>query len=128
MLGHGRQTSASARRTPANFRNHATRLGAVGFFRGIDGSDPLRPESIGQQSGIEEERKSTNSWTMAIGTLACPSCDAPIAPRGPLTPAQPLGCPFCAHEGHVRDFLSLTTPTRPARVVVRVIQRHRVQR
>jgi hypothetical protein len=90
----------------------------VGFFRSIDGDEPIRPHS-----GMEEERKATNTRTMAVGTLACPACDAPVAPIGPLTPSQPLACPFCAHEARVRDFLSLATPTRPARVVVRVIQR-----
>jgi hypothetical protein len=29
-------------------------------------------------------------------------------------------CPFCEHRAPVRDFLSLATPTRPARVVVRI--------
>jgi hypothetical protein len=31
-----------------------------------------------------------------------------------------MACPFCAHAGAVRAFLSLEPPTRPARVVVRV--------
>jgi hypothetical protein len=95
----------------------------VGFFRGIDGSEPIRPQPLGRLSGTEEERKVSRSWTMALGTLACPSCDAPVAPAGPLSPADPLACPFCAHAAHVRDFLSLETPTRPAHVAIRVIQR-----
>jgi hypothetical protein len=37
-----------------------------------------------------------------------------------LSPAEPLACPFCGESGAVRDFLSLTPPSRPARVVVRV--------
>ncbi|HEY4097643.1 MAG TPA: hypothetical protein VGM33_19120 [Baekduia sp.] len=98
----------------------------MGFFRGIDGAEPIRPQPLGRLSGTEEERKATRTWEMAVGTLACPACDAPVAPRGPLSPSQPLGCPFCAHEGRVRDFLSLRTPTRPAHVVVRVIQPHRI--
>ena len=94
----------------------------MGFFRGIDGSEPSGPQSLGRLSGTEEVRKTTRSWAMAVGTLACPACDAPVAPTGPLSPAQPLACPYCAHAGHVRDFLSLATPTRAAHVVVRVIQ------
>ncbi|HMJ35100.1 MAG TPA: hypothetical protein VK501_14410 [Baekduia sp.] len=94
----------------------------MGFFRGIDGSEPIRPQPLGRLSGTEEERKVSRSWTMASGTLACPSCDAPVAPMGPLSPADALACPFCAHAARVRDFLSLATPTRPAHVVVRVIQ------
>jgi hypothetical protein len=34
-----------------------------------------------------------------------------------------LTCPYCLHPGVVRDFLSLGLPTRPARVVVRVVRR-----
>jgi hypothetical protein len=95
----------------------------VGFFRGIDGSEPIRPQPLGRRSQAEEERKASRSWTMASGTLACPACDAPVAPTGPLSPADPLACPYCAHAAHVRDFLSLETPTRPAHVTVRVVQR-----
>lgn len=63
---------------------------------------------------------------MAGGTLACPHCDAPVAPAEPvLRPAQPLGCSFCRYEGAVRDFLSLTAPTRPTRVAVHVLGRPR---
>ncbi len=98
--------------------------------RGIDGSDPVRPESIGRLGGTQEERRVTRSRLLAAGTLACPECDAPVAPPAPpepaLTPAAPLACPVCAHAGVVRDFLSLATPTRPARVEVRVVERGRV--
>lgn len=64
---------------------------------------------------------------MAGGTLACPRCDAPVAPAEPvLHPAEPLCCSFCRHEGAVRDFLSLAAPTRPTRVAVhlRLTARH----
>ena len=37
-----------------------------------------------------------------------------------MSPADPLSCGFCRHEGAVRDFLSLAEPTRPTRVTVRV--------
>jgi hypothetical protein len=36
------------------------------------------------------------------------------------SPADPIACGFCAHDGLVRDFLSLEEPTRPARVAVRL--------
>ena len=67
------------------------------------------------------EIRPARSTVLATGTLACPRCDAPVAPGPvPLRPAEPLACPFCAHDGAVRDFLSLGAPSRPARVVVRV--------
>ena len=34
---------------------------------------------------------------VAVGSLACPRCDAPVHLSGPLGPAAPLGCPFCDH-------------------------------
>ena len=94
----------------------------MALHRGIDGSEPLRPEPITRLAGSYEERRSVRTWRLATGTLACPQCDAPVAPAGaPLRPADPIACPYCSTSGFVRDFLSLGAPTRPARVQVRVV-------
>src|SRR3954447_25077348 len=88
----------------------------------MDGSEASRPgEPVGRLGGTEEVRVAARSTIMATGTLACPSCDAPVAPPGPLSPADPIGCGFCGHAGVVREFLSLASPSRPAHVVVRVV-------
>ena len=90
--------------------------------RGIDGSEPVRPQPLEQPAGPREKRRSERTSRLAGGTLACPACDAPVAlAAGPMTPADDLSCPVCFHGGAVRDFLSLATPTRPARVEVRVV-------
>jgi hypothetical protein len=81
-------------------------------------TDPSRPEARWQELRVAER-----SQRLAVGTLACPRCDSPVAPAGPVSPAAPLVCPFCDHTGFVRDFLSLALPTRPARVEVRVVAR-----
>jgi hypothetical protein len=95
----------------------------MAFQHGIDGSEPIRP--VGDLAGPHEDRKATQGH-LASGTLACPRCDAPVAPgAGYFSPADPVGCPYCGHAAAVRDFLSLSQPTRPARVVVRVIRRRR---
>ena len=66
-------------------------------------------------------RRDIRTATLCEGTLACARCDAPVAAGGQaLTMTTELVCPFCAHRGPVRDFLSLAAPTRPARVVVRI--------
>lgn len=91
--------------------------------RGIDGQDPLRAEPVTRLDGTFEERRSHGVWELATGSLACPRCDAPVSPPGPVSPADPLACPYCDHAAPTRDFLSLGEPTRPARVVVRVIER-----
>ena len=93
----------------------------MALHRGSDGSEPLRPEPITRLGGWHEERRTVRSWRLATGTLACPDCDAPVAPAGsPLRPADRIACPYCLSAGFVRDFLSLAAPSRPARVAVRV--------
>ena len=56
-------------------------------------------------TGPSKERRETRSARMAMGTLACPQCDAPVALAYPLTPADWMGCPYCFHTGPARDFL-----------------------
>ena len=89
----------------------------------FDGAEPIRPEKVGRVDGTQEERRVWRTWHLASGTLACPACDAPVAPvvGELLAPADPLACPYCTHGGAVRDFLSLAAPTRPAHVSVRVV-------
>ena len=94
------------------------------IHRGMDGSEPVRPEPVGRLAGSHLERRCVRGWLLGRGTLACPGCDAPVAPpRRGLSPADPLACPFCDRAGAVRDFLSLAAPPRPAQVDVRVVVR-----
>jgi RNA polymerase subunit RPABC4/transcription elongation factor Spt4 len=68
-----------------------------------------------------EERRSLQNGRLCDGTLACRSCDAPIAAHGTVLSLQDeLTCPFCGSHATVREWLSLATPGRPARVVVSV--------
>ena len=97
----------------------ALRLTSVSLFRGIDHGEFERGGRA--QPAVEERRKATSSGVLGTGTLACRRCDAPIDPGArPLSLTESLVCPFCDGRGPVRDFLSLASPTRPARVVVRV--------
>lgn len=92
--------------------------------RGIEGTDPVGAEPVARVAGPVEERRATRS-DLATGTIACPVCDAPVAPGPwPLSPADALSCPYCAHAAPVRDFLTLGDPGRPARVRVRVRVAH----
>jgi hypothetical protein len=85
----------------------------------------MQSEPIRRLDGPHEvERRVRRSQRLGGGTLACERCDAPIAlGGGPVSPTDPIGCPFCGHRASVRDFLSLASPPRPARVEVRVVQR-----
>jgi hypothetical protein len=76
----------------------------------------------GERIAHEEVRHSRRSSQFAVGTLACRRCDAPVSPGDSarlLT--ETLTCPFCSHQAPVRDFLTLGPPTRPARVVLKVV-------
>ena len=96
----------------------------MSFQRGIDGSDPIDGGHIRGLAGEQEIRRTVRSSILGAGTLACPLCDAPVAlARAHVSPSDRLACPFCDHTGSVRDFLSLAAPSRPARVVVRVVHR-----
>ena len=95
-------------------------------FQRSDGAEPVRPDPVGGTAETHHFRRRVNTGRLATGTLACPRCDAPVAlASGPTAVSAPLACPFCRHTGLVREFLSLASPTRPARVAVRVVQRSR---
>jgi hypothetical protein len=88
----------------------------VSFHRHVDGPEPVRSDPI-----VRPARR-PRVWRLGTGTLACPRCDAPVAlGDGAVSPADAVACPFCRHDGAVRDFLSLAEPSRPARVAVRVV-------
>jgi hypothetical protein len=79
---------------------------------------------VGGPAARYERRRAVSTTRLAVGTLACPDCDAPVAPpAAPLSPADPLGCGYCLRTGAVRDFLSLAAPSRPTRVEVRIVDR-----
>jgi hypothetical protein len=81
-----------------------------------------RSEADRRRAGaVQEDRRQASREVLGVGTLACPQCDAPVG-IGPerLAPGSPLTCPFCGHHEPLRAFLSLTPPTRPTRVIVRV--------
>jgi hypothetical protein len=92
----------------------------------MDGSDPIRADAAAQPVEVREDERRASSWRLGMGTLACPVCDAPVALAAEaMAPADALRCPFCGNAGAVRDFLSLTEPSRPARVEIRVVHRSR---
>lgn len=87
------------------------------FDRAFAGFDPA-----GRRA--RDLRPDTGTGVIAHGTLACPDCDAPTSPGPvPLAPVDVLHCPVCWRAGPVREFLSLKTPRRPARVQVRLVLR-----
>ena len=91
----------------------------------MSGSDPLRGQPLAGRTGVHEERRCTRTWRLGTGTLACPTCDAPVSLGGRIALAtDTLHCPFCARRGPLRDFLSLATPehpARPAKVQIRIV-------
>lgn len=93
----------------------------MGIDRAFSNSEPA-----GRRARAEDLRQDSHVGIMGIGTLACPRCDAPIAPGPrPMTPTDAIACPICAHGAPAREFLTLAAPSRPARVVVRLVRRTR---
>jgi hypothetical protein len=89
---------------------------------------PINTRSAnGDERPVHEEIRDTRrSSQFAVGTLACERCDAPVSPgESPRRLTDPLTCPFCAHRAPLREFLTVGAPTRPARVILRVV--HRVE-
>ncbi|CAB4904812.1 unannotated protein [freshwater metagenome] len=85
--------------------------------RGFSDSEP-----VGRQARARADRRDQHVGLLGHGTLACPACDAPVSPGpGPRSPADRLMCPVCAHDGRLREFLSMRVPVRPARVEVRLV-------
>jgi DNA-directed RNA polymerase subunit RPC12/RpoP len=81
-------------------------------------SDPREP-AVDQR--LVRKRRTTRSDRLAEATIACSGCDAPVAiGPGPRSLGDELSCPYCGRRGPIRDFLSLTRPTRPTRVVLRI--------
>ncbi len=94
----------------------------MSFLRGL-GQSQSHTGPGGTRVGVayEEQRRATRSGCLSTGTLACARCDAPVAiGDDPVSLADQLTCPYCSNRAPVRDFLSLATPTRPTRVLVRV--------
>jgi len=86
------------------------------------GIESARPEGRAEDlAGLHEERLTQRTGWLGMGSLACPTCDAPTPLLGArATPTTPLGCPYCAHSGPAREFLSLAEPHRAPRVNIYV--------
>ena len=97
----------------------------MSLSRGIGDPDARGGGPVARQ-GVQEEQRRARGNLLAVGTIACPHCDAPVAlPAQPLTPSAALVCPYCDHRAPLRDFLSLAAPSRPTRVALRVVERAR---
>jgi len=98
-----------------------SRLVSMTVIRGLGQSLSERSGPATRAAAYEQARPDRCA-RLGVGTLACARCDAPIAAGcAPLLLTDRLQCPFCHNRGPVRDFLSLASPTRPARVVIRVV-------
>ena len=97
----------------------------MAFSRGLGQSDATSATPVARRTVVHEERRIARVSHLGTGTLACPRCDAPVVVGGVRSPADPVACPYCAHAGPLRAFLSLAAPSRPARVEVRVVRSSR---
>jgi hypothetical protein len=47
------------------------------------------------------------------GAFACPACDLPLLPSGPVAVSATVHCPFCGAIGPARSFLRLDVIDTP---------------
>jgi hypothetical protein len=85
---------------------------------------PHRVAPVERVTRWHEERRDGRTAYLAKATLACPGCDAPVAPPELAVPVtHELACPYCGRGGPAREFLSFDRPVRPAVVTVRIALR-----
>lgn len=87
LVGRSRLVPMSLLREPSDWE-HADRSHAT---------EPFVPRKVVRRSFKR----------LAHGALACPACDVPLLPTGPIGIAAPLECPFCRETRPARQFLRI---------------------
>ena len=67
--------------------------------------DPEREDELRANGARIELRPSDRVASLAIRSLACPSCGVPVAIAGPLDWHEPIACAFCEAEAPTREYV-----------------------
>jgi hypothetical protein len=79
----------------------------------LDAGDALEPN-------VEHETVRPSLGRLGQGSFACPSCDLPLLPAGPVAIAAPIECPFCGDVHAARRYVRIDAiDTAHNRVVLR---------
>ena len=67
--------------------------------------DPEREERLRASASRVEIRPAQRAAHLAVRSLACPTCDMPLALAGPVSWHEPIGCPFCDGWAPTREYV-----------------------
>jgi hypothetical protein len=74
--------------------------------------DPLE-RGEGLEPAVEHKVLRAASRPIGHGSFACPACDVPLLPAGPVSISASIECPFCAERSPARRFLRLDVIDTP---------------
>jgi hypothetical protein len=73
------------------------------FFDPATTPDPEREGKL-KAARVELRPKERAAW-LGVRSLACPSCDMPIAIAGPVGFSDVIACAFCEETAPTREFI-----------------------
>jgi hypothetical protein len=83
-----------------------------------DSSDWDLPERRDEREPAVERRSIRPSVAdLGHGAFACPACDLPLLPAGPIGFSAPVECPFCRNLSPARQYVRLDVLDTPANAV-----------
>jgi hypothetical protein len=75
------------------------------FYDPASSADPERDERLRAAAARVELRPAQRAAWLGVRSLACPSCDMPIAIAGPVGFSDMIACAFCETTAPTRDFI-----------------------
>ena len=70
--------------------------------------DPDHEERLRSSAARVEIRPAARTAQLAVRSLACPSCEMPLALSGPVNWHERIGCPFCDSWAPTRSYVRRT--------------------
>ncbi len=67
--------------------------------------DPEREEELQGHGARIELRPASRTATLAIRSLACPSCGVPVSISGPIGWHERIVCAFCERAAETREYV-----------------------
>ncbi len=67
--------------------------------------DPEREHELRSSGARIELRPANRVATLAVRSLACPSCGVPVTVPAPVGWREPIACAFCEAEAPTRDYV-----------------------
>jgi hypothetical protein len=75
------------------------------FYDPASNTDPERDERLRAAAARVELRPAERAAWLGVRSLACPTCDVPIAISGPIGFSDEIACAFCEATAPTREFI-----------------------